>query len=197
MAAKVAPHIGAHRLVRHADDFVIAFRYRRDGERVLAAQGRRLARCGLTLHADKTRFVDFRPRPGAGRGDCRRFDFLGFTHLWGRSRRGRLVVRQFTARSRFIRACRSAWDWCKRNRHLPIAEQHGHLASVIRGHCGYCGLTGNSYRLAAFRDAVLRSWRRWLGRRHRNGRLSWAAFNAIHSRLPLPAAKAVHSIYAR
>ena len=107
MAAKVAPHIGAHRLVRHADDFVIAFRHRRDGERVLAALGRRLARCGLTLHADKTRFVDFRPRPGGGRGDCRRFDFLGFTHLRGRSRRGRLAVRQFTARSRLNRACRS------------------------------------------------------------------------------------------
>ena len=107
------------------------------------------------------------------------------------------MVRQFTARSRFIRACRSAWNWCKRNRHLPVAEQRGHLAGVVRGHCGYCGLTGNSYGLAAFRDAVLRCWRRWLGRRHRSGRLSWAAFNAIHSRLPLPAAKAVHSIYAK
>ena len=199
MKEDVAPRVGAHRLVRYADDFVIAFRNRRDGERVLSALGKRLARFGLTLHDGKTRFVDFRPmhRQGGGHDGQDKFDFLGFTHLWGKSRRGRLVVRQFTARDRLARATKSIWNWCKGNRHLPLPEQHGHLVRVIRGHCGYYGLTGNGKQLSQFRRAVVRSWHRWLGRRHRDGRMPWARMTEILTLFPLPQAKVVHSIYAK
>ena len=198
MADEAAPRIGACRLVRYADDFVMAFRNRRDGERVLAVPGRRLARYGLELHPAKTRFVDFRRRPGVGHDGRSRFDFPGFTHLWGRSRNGHLVVRQLTARDRFARAVRSVWDWCRRNRHLPIADQHRHLAGVIRGHCGYYGLTGNRARLSGFRHLVTRAWRHWLSRRHRGNRRTWAWFRtAVLARLPMPPARVVHSIHAR
>ena len=199
MKEDVAPRVGAHRLVRYADDFVIAFRNRRDGERVLSALGKRLARFGLTLHDGKTRFVDFRPmhRQGGGHDGQDKFDFLGFTHLWGKSRRGRLVVRQFTARDRLARAAKSIWNWCKGNRHLPLHEQHGHLVRVIRGHCGYYGLTGNGKQLSQFRRAVVRSWHRWLGRRHRDGSMPWARMTEILTLFPLPQAKVVHSIYAK
>ena len=58
------------------------------------------------------------------------FDFLGFTHVWGRSMKGKDVVRQITAKGRFARALKSVHDWCKRNRHLPIAARQEHLAKV-------------------------------------------------------------------
>ena len=196
MMETVAPRIGAHRLVRYADDFVIAFRNHRDGGRVLAVLGQRFAKYGLTLHATKTRFVDFRYNPGGGHDAQNRFDFLGFTHLWGKSRRGNPVVRQYTSRSRMARAVKAVWDWCKHNRHRPLVDQHRHLASVIRGHCGYYGLTGNRARLAGFRHLVTRTWRHWLDRRHRGNRLTWAKFRGILARLPMPPAKVVHSIYA-
>ena len=61
------------------------------------------------------------------------FDFLGFTHVWGRSMQGKDVVRQITAKGRFARALKSVHDWCKRHRHLPIEAQRDHLAKVIRG----------------------------------------------------------------
>ena len=195
MMETVRPRVGAFRLVRYADDFVIAFRNRRDGERVLAVLGARLAKFGLSLHPTKTRHVDFRPMAG-GHDSQNRFDFLGFTHLWGKSRRGGWVVRQFTAKARLARAAKSVWNWCKEHRHMPLGDQCRHLASVIRGHCAYYGLTGNGKRLSAFRTAVLRSWRRWLGRRHRDGSISWDRFNAILARFPLPKAKVTRSIYA-
>ena len=127
-----------------------------------------------------------------------KFDFLGFTHLWGRSRRGTAGGPAVHGQEPGLQSCRAgrSWDWCKRNRHLPIAEQHGHLASVVRGHCGYYGLTGNGKRLANFRLAVVNAWRRWLGQRHRGAGLSWDRFKAILALLPLPQAKVVHSIYA-
>ncbi|MCY4319619.1 MAG: reverse transcriptase domain-containing protein [Alphaproteobacteria bacterium] len=189
----VQPRTGACRLVRYADDFIIAFKDRRDGERALAVLGKRLAKYGLTLHAAKTRFVDFRPGNGGGHDTQNRFDFLGFTHLWGKSRKGRLVVRQFTAASRYRRAVKTVWEWCKQ--HRPLGEQQRHLASVIRGHCNYYGLTGNIKRLTSFREAIVRSWRRWLGRRHRNGWLNGDMMNAILRRFPIPPVKIMRSIY--
>ena len=80
---------GSCQLVRFADDFVMAFEDARSGRRMLNVLGKRLGRYGLTLHGTKTRYVDFRPeRPRAHDPDTT-FDFLGFTHVWGRSRRGR------------------------------------------------------------------------------------------------------------
>ncbi len=89
---------GRCQLVRYADDFVLLFEHQRDCERVLAVLGKRLARFGLRLHAEKTRSVDVRaklpPDPGAGAT----FDFLGFTHVWVRSRWKYAVLRQHTAK---------------------------------------------------------------------------------------------------
>ena len=137
---------GRCQLVRFADDFVIAFEDRHSGKRMLDALGKRLGRYGLTLHETKTRYVDFRRRRPYGRhwmASATTFDFLGFTHVWGRSMQGKDVVRQITAKGRFARALKLVHDWCKRHRHLPIAAQRDHLAKVIRGHCAYYGLTGN------------------------------------------------------
>ena len=83
---------GRASLVRYADDLVMAFEAFPDATRVLAVLGKRLARYGLTLHPDKTRLIDFRfKRPEgthhpAARGTT--FDFLGFTHVWSKSRKG-------------------------------------------------------------------------------------------------------------
>ncbi len=106
-----------------------------------------------------------------------------------------MVVRQFTARSRYRRAVKAVWQWCKHHRHRPLEDQQRHLASVIRGHCNYYGLTGNGKLLSRFRDAVVRSWRRWLGRRHRDGRLSWDKMSILLRHHPLPYTKVMRSIY--
>ena len=69
-----------------------------DAKRVLGVLGKRLARYGLTLHPDKTRFVDFRNNRPNGTNhpatDGTSFTFLGFTHVWGKSRAGKNVVRR-------------------------------------------------------------------------------------------------------
>ena len=122
---------GRCQLVRFADDFVIAFEDRHSGKRMLDVLGKRLGRYGLTLHETKTRYVDFRRRRPYGRhwmASATTFDFLGFTHVWGRSMQGKDVVRQITAKGRFARALKSVHDWCKRYRHLPIEAQRDHLA---------------------------------------------------------------------
>ena len=175
--------------VRFADDFVIALEDGHSGKRLLDVLGKRLGRYGLTLHEAKTCYVDVRRRRPYGRhwmASATTFDFLGFTHVWGRSMQGKDVVRQITAKGRFARALKSVHEWCKRNRHLPIEAQRDYLARAIRGHCAYYGRTGNGKRLEWFRFQVARIWRKWLARRSRLRRMNWDRMNELLKRYSLP-----------
>src|SRR5215468_9446878 len=94
---EVKPRLkGNSTLVRFADDAVMAFADVQDAERVLGVLGKRLARYELTLHPDKTRFVDFRSNRPGGKDhpdtDGTTFTFLGFCPVWGKSRKGKNVV---------------------------------------------------------------------------------------------------------
>jgi RNA-directed DNA polymerase len=113
---------GRATLVRFADDFVMTFETYHDANRVMDGLGQRLDRFGLTLHPDKTHFMNFRPqRHGGTPRDCKvqLFDFLGFTHSWGKSLKGKDVVRKTTAKSRFARSLTAVKAWCRTNRHRP------------------------------------------------------------------------------
>jgi RNA-directed DNA polymerase len=188
-------------LVRYADDFVMGFACEEDARQVLAVLPQRFAKYGLTLHPDKTRLVPFvrpRPRPDAHDAEPRpgTFDLLGFTHYWGRSRRGAWVVQRKTAASRFSRAVKKIADWCRQNRHEPIAVQHHTLRQKLHGHDAYYGITGNGRCLHHLRHVVQRVWRYWLSRRKSGPLLPWDRFVALLRRFPLPGARVVHSVYA-
>jgi RNA-directed DNA polymerase len=182
-------------LVRFADDFVMTFKTHHDAKRVLEVLGKRLERYGLTLHPDKTRFIDFRPDRREGtHPDCHgpRFDFLGFTHSWGKSQKGKNVVRQTTAKSRLARALVAVKDWCRNNRHRPILDQHAQLSAKLRGHYAYYGITGNMRQIGRYAQQVTKTWRKWLERRTRAKTLPWERFRAFLARHPLPRARIVH-----
>ncbi len=173
-----------------ATHLVMGFANEHDARRVLNVLPKRLARYGLAMHPSKTRLVAFRPhgtqKPGS-------FDFLGFTHYWGRSRQGRPAVMRKTARDRFSRALKRIIQWCRRARHLPIAVQHTTLVEKLRGHYAYYGITGNSRALSRFHQEVRRVWKKWLGRRSWHTPKNWAWFVQFIERHPLPVPRIVHS----
>ena len=172
-----------------------------DARRVMEVLPKRFGKYGLTIHPDKTRLVAFQPPAASARSDPGKgsspgtFDLLGFTHFWGRSRKGSWVVKRRTAAGRLRRAITTIAQWCRCNRHRPIAEQHHALGQKLRGHFAYYGITGNGGALRRFRDAVTHAWRKWLSRRKRGCPLSWAKITGILQRFPLPAAVVVHSVY--
>ena len=97
------------------------------------------------------------------------------------------MVKRKTAGSRFRRAVKKIADWCRKNRHLPIAEQYQALKQKLQGHYTYYGgLIGNTRCLNNFRYEVMRLWRKWLSRRHRRGQWSWARFDELLKVLVLP-----------
>ena len=158
--------------------------------------GKRFARYGLKLHPDKTRFVDFRNTRPDGinhpETDGTSFTFLGFTHIWGKSRAGKNVVRQVTAKNRYARALAAVTAWCRTNRHQPIPDQSIHLTAMMRGHYAYYGITGNFRRLSWYACQVARIWQQWLSRRDRARRRHWSRFTALLKRHPLPTVQIVH-----
>jgi RNA-directed DNA polymerase len=174
-------------LVRYADDFVLVFSERVDALRVQRVLPKRFQRFGLTLHPEKTRLVRFcRPPRNGGGPRPESFDFLGFTHHWGRSRRGNWVVRRKTARSRFSRALRGINQWMRKARHLPYGVQAETLQAKLRGHFQYYGIRGNTGSLKRFHYEVKRLWRKWLSRRSQRSRMTWEAMDALLKWYPLP-----------
>jgi RNA-directed DNA polymerase len=185
---------GRASLVRYADDAVLVFECKEDAERVMAVLSLRFAKYGLTLHPEKTRMVAFgRPRHRAKRGP-RGFAFLGFSHYWGRSRRGFWVVKRKTASKRLSRALRAIGQWCRRHRHLPVEQQWRMLVWKVRGHYAYFGISGNMRTLRCFQRGVERVWRKWLSRRGGRRLMPWERFACLLRHYPLPPAVIVHRV---
>jgi group II intron reverse transcriptase/maturase len=182
-------------LVRYADDAVLVFSSPKDARRVMEVLAKRFAKYGLTIHPQKTRVIDFRrPRPQQRRGG-NGFDFLGFAHYWGLSRKGGWVVKRKTAPKRLTRAIKAIATWCKEHRHWPVKVQQQALVRKLRGHCAYYGITGNSHSLGCFRHEMARSWQKWLNRRSQKKSMPWDRFRRLLKRYPLPSARAIHSVY--
>ena len=180
-------------LVRYCDDLVMMFECEEDARRVMAVLPKRFGKFGLTLHPDKTRLVPFGSPNRRGLQRPGTFNFLGFTHYWGRTRRGLWSIQRRTASDRFTRALRRISEWCRKNRHEPIRAQQRELNQKLRGHYGYYGITGNSVALRRFRNGVDETWRRWLARRSQQG-MSWERFDRLRSTFPLAAPHARHSV---
>lgn len=159
-----------------ATRLVLAFAREDYARRVLEVLPKRFGRYGLKLHPEKTRIVDFR-RPGWGKLTGRKpqtFDFLGFTHYWGKTRRGANAVKQKTAKDRFNRSLRRIRQWCREHRHKPLRAQQQALAKKLRGHYGYFGIAWNFPALERFYYRVRAAWRKWLSRRSHTAYINWA-----------------------
>ena len=184
---------GLASLVRFADDFVVVFQRKDEAQRFLRLLPERFGAFGLALHCDKTRLVSFQ-RPDRVDNDDDQpgsFNFLGFTHFWQLSRRGKWYVMQKTAKDRFGRALRRVYEWCRLHRHDPLAAQQHALAKKLNGHYAYYGLTANFDAIARFFHEVRRRWQKALARRSQRG-FSWMKMKSVLARYPLPAPRVVH-----
>jgi RNA-directed DNA polymerase len=197
-AQEVSPRLrGRAFMLRFADDAVMGFALQEDAEKVLRVLPKRFGKYGLTIHPDKTRLVAFGRPYGTGGKKPGTFNFLGFTHYWGQSRRGTWVIKRKTARQRFSRGLKQIAAWCRHNRHRPVVEQHQELCQKLRGHFAYYGITGNGRWLRKFQQEVKKVWQKWLHRRSRSSTdMPWDRFTHLMERYRLPPARVVHSIYA-
>ncbi len=161
----------------------------------------RFARFEMELHPKKTRGISFgRYEEQNAERQKRRantFDFLGFTHYCGKSRKGKFMVGRKTSGAKFRKKCKAMNAWLKATRNaMPTKEWWPILASKLRGHYQYYGVSGNMSSLRRYYAATLRLTRKWLNRRSQRGKFWWGRFIEYvkHYPLPLPAIK--HNLFA-
>ena len=184
-------------IVRYADDFIVGFQHKDDAERFHAELRERLAKFSLTLHPDKTRLIEFgrfadTNRRGRGGGKPETFNFLGFTHICGKTRRGTFCVLRRTLAKKMRAKLRELALELRKRMHWPVREVGRWLQQVVQGHYQYYGVPRNVRRLAAFRAHVLWMWRRMLRRRgDKKRRITWP-YMAQLSQQWLPKPRVVH-----
>jgi len=169
-------------IVRYADDLVAGFEHRTDAARFLSDLQQRLESFALSLHPDKTRLIEFgrhaaanRERRGLGKPET--FDFLGFTHICGRTRNGKFSLRRKTRRDRLRAKLREVKETLCRRLHVGIDEQGAWLRQVVTGYFAYHAVPNNIQALSAFRRGVRWLWWRNLRRRSQKDRTTRTAIN--------------------
>jgi RNA-directed DNA polymerase len=183
-------------MVRYADDIVIGFEHRAEAERFQAALRERMAAFGLTLHPQKTRLVEFgrdaaRDRQARGLGKPETFNFLGFTHICGRSRRGGFQLKRKSRRDRMRAKLRAVKEELRRRMHEKVDEQGRWLGQVVRGFFAYHAVPTNLRALEAFRHHVSTLWHRTLRRRSHKDATKVQRIVALCDRW-LPKARILH-----
>ena len=165
-------------IVRYADDIVVGFEHEDDARRFWNAMRERLKEFSLSLHPEKTRLIAFgrhatadRARRGLGKPET--FNFLGFTFICGKSRRGKFLLMRKTRRDRMRAKLKDIKEEMRRRMHPPIPEQGTWLAQVVTGFFNYHAAPTNHRSLRAFRDHVVNLWRRSLRRRSQRDNTRW------------------------
>jgi RNA-directed DNA polymerase len=183
-------------VVRYADDSVFGFENKETAQQFLQDLQERLARFGLCLHPDKTRLIEFgrfaaHKRRKRKQGRPETFDFLGFTHCCGNTRKGGFRLLRLTVKKRMRTTLTTLRDALMRRRHEPPIVIGHWLHRVVQGYYNYHAVPGNLKRLAGFRSEVCRAWRHALLRRSQRHRLCWDRFNRL-ARSHIPYCRQIH-----
>lgn len=182
---------GGSAIVRFADDFLLLFSDKGEAERVMKVRPKRLGKFGLTLHPGKTKLIELASRRGQKPGT---FDFLGFTHYMGRSRKGKRILKRKTSSKKLRMSLRRLNEWFKFNRHKPIRELMHELNQKLRGHYGYYGIRFNSRSLSTYHELVRRMLHKWLNRRGGKRVWTWEKYTGLLlKQIPLEKSRIVHS----
>ena len=191
---------GECRLVRYADDFICMLQYQDESKDLQAMLSRRFSEFGLELHPEKTRTMSFGryEKENADRQNrkANTFDFLGFTHFCGQNRRGGFLLGRKTSGKKVRRRCAEMKLWLKSVRNsTTLKEWWPVLASKLRGHYEYYGVSGNYLPMLRYYGCVVSMAEKWLNRRSQLRSMTKEKFHAYMERYPLPKPKIRHSFY--
>ncbi|MEW5755399.1 MAG: group II intron reverse transcriptase/maturase [Pseudomonadota bacterium] len=183
-------------VVRYADDAVLGFECEAEARRYLCALEQRLRQFDLALHPEKTRIIRFgrfaaAQRAQRGEGKLETFNFLGFTHYYGRTRNGKFVVKRKTMVTRLRKQIKAVGQELMRRRHAPVGIVGNWLRRVVQGHINYYGVPFNGVALSSFCYEVRKRWYKALCRRSQRRRLNWGRF-AVIAAYWLPPVRIVH-----
>ena len=153
-------------IVRYADDFIVMFQYENEAKAFYEVLKKRLLKFNLELEESKTRIIPF----GRLKGSKESFDFLGFTHINGRTRKGKYLVKHLTSKKKMKVKRQDFKMWMKENMHKPIIEVMDIIKRKLIGHYNYYGINNNSKSISNYYLYVKWTTYRILNRRHQKRR---------------------------
>jgi group II intron reverse transcriptase/maturase len=183
-------------LVRFADDVVACFQHRHEAEKFRGDLKQRFSQFALQLHPEKTRLIEFgrfaaENRHNRGEGKPETFNYLGFTHICGKTRSGKFTVLRKTIRKKLTAKLREVRAELRRRMHEPVPTQGAYLRSVVSGHIRYFGVPMNGPCIKAFHKEVCRIWMKVLRRRSQKHNLKWDRMKRLIAKW-LPPARVCH-----
>src|ERR1700741_5329888 len=120
----------------------------------------RFGEFALSLQPDKTRLIEFRRhaatnRERRGLGKPESFNFLGFTFICGKSRRGKFLLKRKPRRDRLRAKLQTIKQGLRQRMHQAIPVQGKWLRQVVKGYFNYFAVPTNDRALSAFRGHVV------------------------------------------
>lgn len=191
---------GAVEIVRYADDFIICVQYKDEANCILKALKERLSKVGLELAEDKTRIIEFgryAVENAKKKGKhAETFNFLGFTHYIGKSRRGYFKVCRKTERRKLTAKLKEMNIWLKSIRNqYEVKEWWPILKAKLTGHFNYYGISENYRSIKSFYEQTIKLVFKWLNRRSQKKSFNWETFIKYISKYRLPKPKIHYSFY--
>jgi len=174
-------------IVRYADDFVCFFEKKEEAEKFYEALEERLKKFGLELSQEKSKIIRYgrfaKEHSEDGKTDT--FDFLGFTHINGKTRTGKYRVVHRTSKKKLAAKYKSVTDWLWKNMHGKLSEVIKALNQKLRGHYEYYGISGNFVGIENFYKYVVKAVRRTRNRRSQKGKLTWEKYLSLLEKYPI------------
>ena len=168
---------------------VLGFEYQQDAEKVMETLPKRMNKYSLTIHPEKSKLFEFVP---TNKSKDRTLEFLGFTHYWTKSQRGKTVIKRKTSKKGLRKSIKKLTDCCRYNRHDRLKEQYKLLSSKVRGLYQYYGIRGNFKSLATIYNKALLLWYKWLNRRSQHNSYTMEGYKMLLKHFPLPKPKIIH-----
>lgn len=189
---------GESYIIVYADDFICCFQYQKEAELFMnKLLPERLKKFKLEVAKDKTRLISFgrfaKERSKNGKVDT--FDFLGFTHYCGKSKKGYFRVKRKTSKKKLNKSIKEFKIWIRKNRNLRATTIIKLLNIKLRGYYQYYGITDNGESLNKFLHVIKRTLWKWLNRRSQRRSYTSIEFAQLLKSYPLIRAKICVNIY--
>jgi len=194
--------VGRCSLTRYADDMVFTAQTVGAAQRLHALLSARLTAFGMTLHEGKTRVILNGGSAAASSlksgVDVPGFTFLGFLHVWGRSRSrktGKVFwrIKRHTCPVRYRSKLAAITGHIKRYKHDKFLVEK--MKVVVKGYLNYFAINDNMKRVSMFVHEIEKLLFKWLNRRSQKRSFTWEQFSTILERISFPRPKLQHNLF--
>ena len=190
---------GYTRLIRYCDDFVMVCESKYDAERFLEELKMRFAEFNLEISQEKTRSIEFGrqtwKRAQSKGTKVKTFDFLGFTHYCGKSRKGGFLMGHKTSKKSLNAKLVSINNWLRSVRNMvPFKELWPIIRAKLIGHYNYFGINGNMRCLRKYFTRMKQMIFKWINRRSQKRSMNRTRFVQYLDWNPLPEPRIYHAI---